>query len=108
MLEQLLADEADHGWRSEAACLTEDPELFFPEGESERYRGQIEAAIEVCATCDVAEACLRFAIETEQRTGVWGGTTAAQRRGLEVVAGQVRPIASRRTVASTPLLRAAG
>jgi WhiB family transcriptional regulator, redox-sensing transcriptional regulator len=108
MLEQLLAEEADHGWRSEAACLAEDPELFFPEGESDRYRVQIAAALEVCATCDVAETCLRFAIETEQRTGVWGGTTATQRRGLEVVAGQVRPIARRRTVASDEFLRAAG
>ncbi|MFU8841216.1 MAG: WhiB family transcriptional regulator [Nitriliruptoraceae bacterium] len=108
MLAELLAEEADHGWRSDAACLSEDPELFFPEGESDRYAGQIRAALEVCAACDVADACLRFAIETEQRTGIWGGTTAGQRRGLEVVGGQVRPIAERRVVASTHLLRAAG
>jgi WhiB family redox-sensing transcriptional regulator len=108
MLEELLAEEADNGWRSEAACLTEDPELFFPEGESERYRGQIVAALEVCATCGVADACLAFAIETEQRTGIWGGTTAAERRGLEVVAGQVRRTMPRRAVAAGELLRAAG
>ncbi|MFP4149439.1 MAG: WhiB family transcriptional regulator [Nitriliruptoraceae bacterium] len=108
MLEQLLAQETDHGWRTEAACLTEDPELFFPEGESERYQSQIEAATEVCATCQVADACLRFALETEQRTGIWGGTTATERRGLEVVGGQVRRISTRRSVTRSELLRAAG
>lgn len=108
MLAELLAEEADTDWRMEAACLSEDPELFFPEGESERYRVQIEAALEVCATCDVAETCLRVAIETEQRTGIWGGTTAAQRRELEVVAGRVRSTAPQRAVAAGELLRAVG
>jgi len=108
MLEELLAEDVDHGWRSEAACLTEDPELFFPEGESERYRGQIEAAVEVCRSCGVADACLAFAIETEQRTGIWGGTTAQERRGLEVVAGQVRRVAPLGPAAASDLLRAAG
>lgn len=108
MLEELLTEDADHGWRAEAGCLTEDPELFFPEGESERYRGQIEAAIEVCSRCQVADACLRFAVETEQRTGIWGGTTAAQRRDLEVVGGRVRRVAPRRVAGSGALLRAAG
>ncbi len=108
MLEDLLAEEADQGWRSEAACLNEDPELFFPEGESERYAGQIAAALEVCAACEVADECLVFAIETEQRTGIWGGTTAAERRGLEVVAGQVRRTAPRPAAVAGELLRAAG
>jgi len=95
MLEQLLAtpDEAaeeHHAWRSDAACLTEDPELFFPEGESERYRLQTEAALSVCAGCEVAESCLSYALETEQRSGIWGGTTATARRDLEIVGRRVR------------------
>lgn len=89
MLEQLLATpgtvaEEDHAWRNAAACLTEDPELFFPEGESERYRPQIEAALGVCSGCAVAASCLDYALQTEQRTGIWGGTTAATRRELEL------------------------
>ncbi|MFO7779790.1 MAG: WhiB family transcriptional regulator [Nitriliruptoraceae bacterium] len=94
MLEQLLAApdktaDDEYAWRNAAACLTEDPELFFPEGESERYALQIEAALSVCATCEVAEPCLRYALETEQRTGIWGGTTATVRRELEVVGAGV-------------------
>lgn len=108
MLEQLLASsddaaEEDRAWRHAAACLTEDPELFFPEGESERYRLQIEAALGVCASCEVAEACLVYALETEQRTGIWGGTTAAARRDLEVVGGRVRAVGRGRTVAAATL-----
>lgn len=102
MLEQVLATmsaagEEDHAWRDAAACLDEDPELFFPEGESERYRPQIEAALEVCGTCEVAEACLTYALETEQRTGIWGGTTATARRRLEVVDGRVQAVRRGRT-----------
>ena len=88
MLEQLLAASGtgageDLAWRNAAACLDEDPELFFPEGESERYRAQIEAALGVCSGCAVADPCLAYALDTEQRTGIWGGTTASTRRALE-------------------------
>ncbi len=104
MLEQLLAtsDAAaeEHAWRNNAACLTEDPELFFPEGESERYRAQIEAALNVCHGCEVVESCLSYALETEQRTGIWGGTTATERRELEVVGGRVPAAAGIRTDAA--------
>ncbi|MFO7779259.1 MAG: WhiB family transcriptional regulator [Nitriliruptoraceae bacterium] len=105
MLEQLLAmpdatADDEYAWRNAAACLDEDPELFFPEGESERYAPQIDAAISVCATCEVAEPCLRYALETEQRSGIWGGTTATARRELEVVGGRVRTARRDRTAAS--------
>lgn len=94
------AGSTAHGWRDAAACLEEDPELFFPEGESDRYRSQITAALQVCATCEVVDRCLRYALEADQRTGIWGGTTARTRRGLEVIAGQVRPIRRGRTAAA--------
>jgi WhiB family transcriptional regulator, redox-sensing transcriptional regulator len=105
MLEQLLstpgiAAEDDHAWRDAAACQTEDPELFFPEGESERYRLQIAAASSVCARCAVVESCLRYALETEQHTGIWGGTTPSQRRALEVAGGGARAVGRRRPPAA--------
>ena len=108
MLEQLLATpeeatEEDHAWRNAAACLTEDPELFFPEGESERYRLQIEAALSVCASCDVVESCLSYALATEQHTGIWGGMTATARRDLEIVGGRVRAGVRGRRIAAARL-----
>jgi WhiB family transcriptional regulator, redox-sensing transcriptional regulator len=106
MLEQLLvapgtATDEDHAWRNAAACQTEDPELFFPEGESERYRLQIAAALSVCAGCEVVESCLSYALETEQHSGIWGGTTATQRRLLEGAGGP--GVGRPRTIAAAAL-----
>lgn len=69
-------------WRAEAACLDEDPELFFPDGESPRYAHQIAAAREVCEGCAVTRPCLEFALRTDQNGGIWAGTTPSQRTAL--------------------------
>ena len=60
-------------WRHRAACLTEDPELFFPIGNSGPAIAQIEQARRVCQRCEVADVCLKWALETGQDAGVWGG-----------------------------------
>ena len=70
-------------WRDVAACLDEDPELFFPTGSTRPALLQIEAAKAVCRRCKVAETCLRWAIESRQDTGVWGGLSEDERRGLK-------------------------
>jgi WhiB family redox-sensing transcriptional regulator len=36
----------------------------------------------VCATCEVQNTCLEFAIATNQEYGVWGGTSEEERRVL--------------------------
>ena len=40
-------------WRHRAACLTEDPELFFPIGNTGPALMQIAEAKKVCRRCDV-------------------------------------------------------
>ena len=40
-------------WRSQAACLTVDPELFFPVGNTGPAIAQIAEAKMVCARCEV-------------------------------------------------------
>jgi len=69
-------------WRSSAACLTHDPELFFPVGESDTSRPQIREAKAVCARCPVAAECLEYVLDTRQDFGVWGGTSVDDRRRL--------------------------
>jgi WhiB family transcriptional regulator, redox-sensing transcriptional regulator len=69
-------------WRSEAACIDEDPELFFPVGTTGPAVVQIEEAKRVCTRCEVREPCLEFALETRQDAGVWGGLTEEERRSL--------------------------
>ncbi|TGO06140.1 WhiB family transcriptional regulator [Serinibacter arcticus] len=70
-------------WRHEAACLTEDPELFFPIGNTGPALSQIDEAKAVCQRCDVVDACLKWALETGQDSGVWGGLSEDERRALK-------------------------
>ena len=70
-------------WRHEAACRDEDPELFFPIGNTGPAMVQIEEAKAVCRRCDVVDECLRWALETGQDAGVWGGLSEDERRALK-------------------------
>ncbi|MGH8885081.1 MAG: WhiB family transcriptional regulator [Egibacteraceae bacterium] len=69
-------------WRDKAACLDEDPELFFPIGTTGRALDQIEEAKAVCAQCPVIQECLEWALDTKQDAGVWGGKSEEERRTL--------------------------
>jgi WhiB family transcriptional regulator, redox-sensing transcriptional regulator len=66
-------------WRG-AACLDEDPELFFPIGNTGDALLQIAEAKAVCRGCPVLEKCLSWALETGQDAGVWGGLSEDERR----------------------------
>jgi len=69
-------------WRSDAACRTANPELFFPVGTSGPAQHQIAAAKAVCATCPVISQCLTWALKSGQEAGVWGGLDEDERRAL--------------------------
>jgi WhiB family redox-sensing transcriptional regulator len=72
--EPLLTPEP---WTRQALCAQTDPEAFFPEpGEVGR------AARKVCAACDVRDACLDYAIRTNQTDGIWGGLGVKARNRL--------------------------
>ena len=70
-------------WRDHAACLDEDPELFFPIGNTGPALLQIEEARAVCHRCEVIETCLKWAIEFGQDAGVFGGLSDDERRALK-------------------------
>jgi WhiB family redox-sensing transcriptional regulator len=70
-------------WRDRAACLGGDPELFFPDGNTGPARLQTEKAKAVCRRCPVVEACLKWAMESGQDAGVWGGLSESGRRTLK-------------------------
>ena len=71
--------EPIEGWRQHAACNGADLSLFFPAGEEKTLTAP---ALKVCAGCPVKQACLDYAIETNQTDGVWGGMTGPDRRRL--------------------------
>ena len=60
-----------------------EPELFFPIGNTGTALMQIEEAKVACNRCQVIDRCLRFALESGQDAGVWGGLTADERFALK-------------------------
>ena len=82
-------------WRLFAACRDTDPDLFFPVGTTGPAIEQIAAAKAVCGECDSRKPCLEFAVNTNQDSGVWGGTSEEERRRI-----RRRWVAERRRAAS--------
>jgi WhiB family redox-sensing transcriptional regulator len=72
-----MAASPAEAWRALAMCAQTDPEAFFPgKGRSPRD------AVKVCQRCQVRAECLAWAVEHDVRFGVWGGTTARDRRRM--------------------------
>jgi len=69
-------------WRTSASCRSTDPDLFFPVGTTGIALDHIASAKAVCGACPVQGPCLEFALETNQDSGVWGGTSEEERRAI--------------------------
>ena len=65
---------------SEAACNdpSVDPEIFHPE-----QGGSSKEAKKVCGRCLITDACLGYALKTNQKSGVFGGLTPSERNKLK-------------------------
>ena len=77
-----LGTRAPMEWLRSAACVGEDPELFFPVGTTGPALRDVADAKRVCARCPVSADCLDFALGSGQTTGVWGGTGEDERADL--------------------------
>lgn len=68
-------------WRSEGACVGQDPRRWFPEsGGGGPARRQ---TLQICRTeCPVRAECLNHALDHNEVYGIWGGTTETQRRTM--------------------------
>lgn len=64
-------------WRNLGACRGLDPAVFFPDTDQ-----TADEAKEICFTCDVRIACLEHALASQEKAGVWGGTTERERRRI--------------------------
>jgi WhiB family transcriptional regulator, redox-sensing transcriptional regulator len=84
-VEDLLPESDNLSWQDMAACREYDTSLFFgEEGESEIEKQAREAhAKSICQRCPVIEPCLEFAMETNQKYGIWGGLTEKERASLK-------------------------
>jgi WhiB family transcriptional regulator, redox-sensing transcriptional regulator len=80
--DSLSSIEPIRNWRDLASCRDTAPDLFFPVGATGLAVGQIARAKAVCDMCPAKEPCLQYAIEHNQDSGVWGGTSEEERRVL--------------------------
>lgn len=80
LLRALRERGGDPAWRTRGVCQNVDPETFFP-APSEPP----DAAVALCRTCPVQGSCLAWALQAGDLHGVWGGTTARERRAMAVV-----------------------
>ncbi len=67
-------------WKARAACAGYANTYFFPANDAPNFVTSRAKAI--CAECPVSTECLEYAFETNQVSGIWGGTTEDERRSL--------------------------
>ncbi|MER5570511.1 WhiB family transcriptional regulator [Streptomyces goshikiensis] len=77
-------------WRARSVCKDEDPDLFFPIGNTGSALLQVEEAKAVCRRCPVMETCLQWALEGGEESGVWGGLSEDERRAMKRRAARSR------------------
>jgi WhiB family transcriptional regulator, redox-sensing transcriptional regulator len=80
-------------WVDRAACIGEDPEMFF-----ETDAVMMARARAMCSGCPVAVDCLTTALENSSVDGIWGGFTEGQRRRIRQEIRSVAPALNRRHV----------
>lgn len=84
-----LADILAHAipaWTKDAACASTDPDGFFPE-----KGGTTRDHKRVCngdgtphrPPCPVRDDCLAYAIDNDERFGIWGGLSERERRRIK-------------------------
>jgi WhiB family transcriptional regulator, redox-sensing transcriptional regulator len=62
------------------ACRDADPELFFMIEEWDKIPHPGQSAL--CSTCEIMTRCLEWALQNNEKYGVWGNTTPYQRKQL--------------------------
>jgi WhiB family redox-sensing transcriptional regulator len=70
-------DDTALAWQADALCAQTDPEAFFPE-----KGGSTRDAKKICTTCEVKAECLQYALQNDERFGIWGGLSERERRKL--------------------------
>lgn len=73
---EVIAEEPN--WQERALCAQTDPEAFFPE-----KGGSTREAKKICLGCDVRGECLQYALDMDEKFGIWGGLSERERRKLK-------------------------
>lgn len=65
-------------WTEKALCAQTDPDAFFPE-----KGGTTKPGKRICQGCEVRDECLKYALDNDERFGIWGGLSERERRRLK-------------------------
>jgi WhiB family transcriptional regulator, redox-sensing transcriptional regulator len=72
-----LAEALIGPWTARARCAETDPEIFFPPADDPATEAR-----HICAQCPVREDCLAYALDADERFGIWGGLDPRERQHL--------------------------
>jgi WhiB family redox-sensing transcriptional regulator len=64
-------------WQEQALCAQTGSDFFFPEPGS-----SVREAKRICGLCTIRSACLDYALDNDERFGVWGGLSEKERLQL--------------------------
>lgn len=64
-------------WQAQALCAQTGADFFFPEPGS-----SVREAKRICGMCEMRSACLEYALDNDERFGVWGGLSEKERLEL--------------------------
>lgn len=76
-----VEEEESLAWQGDSLCAQTDPEAFFPE-----KGGSTREAKKICTSCEVRAQCLEYALQNDERFGIWGGLSERERRKLRKIA----------------------
>lgn len=66
------------GWTDRGLCAEVDPEIFFP-----AKGGSVRQAKHVCRRCEIRAECLEYALDNDERFGIWGGLSERERHRVK-------------------------
>jgi WhiB family transcriptional regulator, redox-sensing transcriptional regulator len=69
-------------WHTHAACRGVHTNVSYEPNPKPKDDSWAEPARAICSTCPVRAECVREALDRDEKHGVWGGTTNAERRQL--------------------------
>jgi WhiB family redox-sensing transcriptional regulator len=67
----------------QGSCRDYSVGTFFPDAvRGEAWLAAVDLAKRICRSCPVIEDCRDFAVQTQERWGIWGALTPAERTAL--------------------------
>lgn len=89
---------SDLSWQEKAFCAVDQKDilkLFYPPDEEEIEEGAEDYTAygkKVCAACPVRLQCLQYALDNEERFGIWGGSDEVERKHALSIDSYGKPV----------------